>query len=557
LIGAIWWWLSQPVALAHAPVDPAAKLDCVSYAPFRNHQTPFRSDLIIGADQIAQDLEALAKVSRCVRTYSVDNGLDKVPELAAQAGLKVILGIWLGRDRAKNAELVDRALAKVEQYPDVISAIMVGSEVLLRGEMTAGDLRAILRTVKARTATPISYADVWEFWLRYREVAADVDFVTIHILPYWEDSPVRAEDAARHVDDIRQEVAVAFPGKEILIGETGWPSRGRMRDGALPSRISQARFMSEILDRARRENFRVNVFEAYDEPWKRQWEGTVGGYWGLFDGWHRGLKYPADIAVNEHPFWKMQLAAGLAFGGSIFAIAWLAARRRSPPPSLAAWIAVATSATLGGALVGLSAEDMFYQSYGIDGWLVQGTLVALSIVVPLLCSHALMAGRAVPAITELIGPREGRSRSRADWMLGLALIATALVAVETALGLVFDSRWRDFPFAGLALAVLPFCTLRLLNRGKSHAPRMAESVFAGLLMLAALYVLFNEGFRNWQSMWTAAAYGLLGLTLWRARLVSVAGRASAQDSATEAFILAVSGSRDALALKQEAAESSI
>ena len=80
------------------------------------------------------------------------------------------------------------------------------------------------------------------------------------------------------------QVVAAFPGKDILIGETGWPSHGRMRDGALPSRINQARFVSEILDRARRDNFRVNLFEAYDEPWKRRWEGTVGGYWGLLDG---------------------------------------------------------------------------------------------------------------------------------------------------------------------------------------------------------------------------------------------------------------------------------
>ena len=77
---------------------------------------------------------------------------------------------------------------------------------------------------------------------------------------------------------------MAFPGKEVLIGETGWPSKGRMRDEALPSRINQARFLSDILDRAKHENFRVILFEAYDGPWKRQWEGTVGGYWGLFDG---------------------------------------------------------------------------------------------------------------------------------------------------------------------------------------------------------------------------------------------------------------------------------
>ena len=118
---------------------------------------------------------------------------------------------------------------------------------------------------------PVTYADVWEYWLRYREIAEDVDFVTIHMLPYWENMPVRAEDAAAHVVAIQKQVALAFPGKEILIGETGWPSNGRMREGALPSRTNQARIVSEILDLAKRENFRVNLIEAYDA------RGSVSG----------------------------------------------------------------------------------------------------------------------------------------------------------------------------------------------------------------------------------------------------------------------------------------
>ncbi len=88
---------------------------------------------------------------------------------------------------------------------------------------------------------PVTYADVWEFWLRNRELAAAVDFITIHILPYWEDFPIPARDAARHVDAIRKQVVAAFPGKEILLGEFGWPSAGRMREGALPSPANQAR----------------------------------------------------------------------------------------------------------------------------------------------------------------------------------------------------------------------------------------------------------------------------------------------------------------------------
>src|ERR1035437_7091289 len=104
----------------------------------------------------------------------------------------------------------------------------------------------------------------------------------------------------RSAPKTRPRMAMAFPGKEILIGETGWPSKGRMRDGALPSRINQARFYSGILDRSKQENFRVILFEAYDEPWKRQWEGTVGGYWGLFDGKHRSEEHTSELQSRQY-----------------------------------------------------------------------------------------------------------------------------------------------------------------------------------------------------------------------------------------------------------------
>lgn len=522
-IAAVWWWLATPVTLAHAPIGHAAKLDCVSYAPFRSHQTPWNSALIISPEQIASDLVELSKISKCVRTYSVENGLDKVPDLASRVGLKVILGVWIGRNRHKNAVLIDEAISLARQYPEVITAIVVGNEVLLRGEMTASDLREIIRSVKTRVDIPVTYADVWEFWLRYREVSHDVDFVTIHILPYWEDFPVRAEDAAAHVDAIRNRMTIAFPGKEILIGETGWPSKGRMRDRALPSRINQARFNSEILDRAKQENFRVILFEAYDEPWKRQWEGTVGGYWGLYDADHRQLKYPPGVAIGNTPFWKLQLGCGLVLSISIFGTALLTLRRRLLPPRLISWVAVAISATIGGILLGVSAEKMLYESYGFGSWLAQGLLLATAIAAPLLSSNALMSGRALPTFLELIGPREGRSRSLATMALGLTLGVTTLIAAETALGLVFDPRWRDFPFAGLTMAVVPFWTLALFNRPKSGTRPLAEAVFAGLFVAAASYILFNEGLYNWQSLWTSAAYFLFGTTLWQARSVAVAG----------------------------------
>ena len=518
--------MATPVALVRAPIDPAAKLYCVSYAPFRGNQTPLNSALIVSPQQIEEDLIDLAKVSQCVRTYSVDNGLDKVPELASKVGLKVLLGVWIGNEKRKNAMLADTAISLAEAYPDTVKAIIVGNEVLLRGDMTASDLRETIRSVKARTKIPVTYADVWEYWLRYREVAADVDFVTIHVLPYWEDIPIRAEDAAAHVVAIQKRVAAAFPGKEILIGETGWPSNGRMREGALPSRTNQARIVAEILDQAQREKFRVNLIEAYDALWKREWEGTVGGNWGLFDGVYRKLKYPAGVAISNHPFWKWQLGSGMLLAVLVFAVAGLALRGRPWPPRLACWVAVGISATTAGALLGLAADKMLYESYGIGRWIGWSSLLAAAIASPLLCANALMSGRTLPTFLELMGPREGRTRSVPPIVLGIVLIITTLNASETALGLLFDPRWRDFAFASLTMAVVPFWTLTLLNRPKSGTRPLAETVFAGLFAATAIYATFNEGFDNWQALWTSAAYLLLAATLWQARCAAVAGKTS-------------------------------
>jgi len=522
IIATVWWWLATPVALARAPIDPAAKLDCVSYAPFRDGQTPLTPGLIVSPEQIQEDLVELAKISHCVRTYSVDNGLDKVPEVASKIGLKVLLGIWIGNGRLKNAQLVETAVSLAKDYPGVIKAIIVGNEVLLHGEMTPSDLRELIRSVKAHVNVPVTYADVWEYWLRYREVSDDVDFVTIHVLPYWENVPVRAEDAAAHVATIQKQVAIAFPGKEILIGETGWPSMGRMREGALPSRTNQARVISELLELAKRENFHVNLIEAFDAPWKRYWEGTVGGNWGLFDAEHRQLKYPPGVPISNYPFWKLQMGSGMGLAISVFAAAWLTLRRRpwTPPPT--SWIAVGLSATTAGILLGAAANKMLYESYGLGGWLEWGSLLAAAIASPVVCANALMSGRSLPTFLELIGPRESRTLSLPTIVLGSVLTVTTLIAAETALGLVFDARWRDFPFASLTMAVVPFWTLSLLNRPKSGTRPIAETVFACLLGAAALYSTFNEGADNWQSLWTSAAYFLLGTTLWQAR--SVAGR---------------------------------
>jgi exo-beta-1,3-glucanase (GH17 family) len=509
------------VRLSRAPIDPAAKLECVSYAPFRGAQNPLDPGLHIDAAQIAQDLAQLAQITNCVRTYSVDHGADQVAGLAQKVGLKVIQGIWLGSNRAKNLRQIETVVGLVKAYPDVIASVVVGNEVLLRGEMTASDLAAVIRSVKAQVSVPVTYADVWEFWLRNREVYDAVDFVTIHILPYWEDFPIRARYAAAHVNSIRKRMAVAFPDKDILIGETGWPSTGRMREGALPSRSNQARVVSEILDLAKSEGFHVNLIEAYDQPWKRRLEGSVGGYWGLINEAQRALKYSPGQPISNFPFWKLQMAGGLVLCVLVYGAAFFKSRRRPWSPRRSSWIAVGISATTAGILLGVAVDKMIYESLGAGGWLQWGLLLAAGILAPMLTASALMSGRSLPTFLDIIGPRGGRTDSKLVAALGITLIVTVLIAAETALGFVFDPRYRDFPFAALTMVVVPFCALMVLNRPVDGGRPIAEAVFAGLFGLSALYTVFNEGGANWQSLWTCGAYALLGLTLWQARAAKI------------------------------------
>jgi len=214
------------------------------------------------------------------------------------------------------------------------------------------------------------------------------------------------------------------------------------------------------------------------------------------------------------------MAAGMVLSALVFAAALLALRRRPWTPRLSSWIAVGVCATTAGILFGIAVDKMFYESFGIAGWLHWGALLAAGIVSPLLGAHALMSGRPLPTLLDLLGPRDDKRQPVVTLLLGAALVVSVLIGSETALGFVFDPRYRDFPFASLTMAVVPFASL-MLNRRQAGPRPLAEAAFAGLFALSAAFILVNEGKDNWQSLWTCAIYFLFAFTLWRARAAQI------------------------------------
>ena len=126
---------------------------------------------------------------------------------------------------------------------------------------------------------------------------------------------------------IRQKVAAAIPGKEIVIGEFGWPSAGRMREGARPSPSNQARAHSGD-DGARAAG---EFPRQYHRGFRSAVEAAAGRRGRRLLGHHRPRHRRTEIqlsaaAVSDHPHWLLQAAAGILLAALIFAGAWFAGR---------------------------------------------------------------------------------------------------------------------------------------------------------------------------------------------------------------------------------------
>ncbi|MDE2246356.1 MAG: glycoside hydrolase family 17 [Xanthomonadaceae bacterium] len=491
----------QPVVL---PDAPPGRIACVSYTPFyRPGESPLDPHAHVSTARIEADLAVLSRRFDCVRTYSVGQGMDQVPAIAQRAGMQVLLGIWLGRDPAANAREMALGIATARAHRAAIRAIVVGNEVLLRGELPAAAIAADLDRVRAATGLPVTYADVWEFWLRHPRLAAHVDFVTIHVLPYWEDHPVAADRAVAHVAAVVARVRAAFPGKPLLIGETGWPSRGRVREAAVPSRVNEARFVREFLLYAQHDHVPYNLIEAFDQPWKRRLEGTVGGYWGLYDD-ARKPKFPLHGAVAEDPrAWSALVPAAL------LALAFVlpARRRRWPQPALRAL------AGFGGGLALAAAWGQL--ATGARGTLEWGAgiiaLTAMLITVWILSARLArwFGGIDAPAPATALTP--ALTRLQVGWLIVLTWLDLLLV---------FDPRYRDLPLALVAPVALGFALLRVAGLVPALAPgdRRPQLLALGSAALATVIVVQERGLDPWAWAWLGLNL-LLGSGLWRARSV--------------------------------------
>ncbi len=305
---SIWSYVNNPLQL-----QPWTKTTMgLTYDPTRKGDDP-RDNIFVNEADIDKDLALLENKVHAIRTYSMLRGQHKIPEIAAKHNLNVTLGAWIDGNLEKNRQEIETLLDIGRQNNPKVIRIMVGNEVLLRNDIPEEALIEYIREVKKRgNGRPVSTSETWAEWLKHPKVVEEVDFIAVHILPYWEG--IAAEDAVDYIFDRYHDVQKAYPNKPVIITELGWPSDGQPARHATASVSNQAKVLREFLNRADQEKITYYIVEAFDQPWKQSIEGSAGAYWGIFNA-DRVAKYPMDGDVLTLPNWEHW-----ATGAAIFSI---------------------------------------------------------------------------------------------------------------------------------------------------------------------------------------------------------------------------------------------
>jgi exo-beta-1,3-glucanase (GH17 family) len=305
-----------------APAKSNVTLAGLAYGPYHTGQNP-NYFVFPSNEEVAADMPTLASLTNYIRIYSSTGPAEAIIHEAEKTHLCVNLGIWLGKYPTGTEEANAREMAAGEQLASstAVRALTVGNEVLLRGDMSEGQLIAAIEQVRAhlRRKVPITTADTYDQWLKHPNLARHVDFITVHIYPFWQKQSI--DSAMQALDAAYNQVKKAYPDKQIVIGETGWPSDGPPQGAAIPSAANQARYFREFVSWAQSQKVLYFYFDAFDEEWKGTYgngEFGVGAHWGLYqqDGTVKPalsdvLPVAANVTLSQRSYRDVYVGSGL------------------------------------------------------------------------------------------------------------------------------------------------------------------------------------------------------------------------------------------------------
>ena len=308
----------KSVEAAFKPLQSAEHLlagqsQAICYSGYRSGQHPDRGEGAVNPsyEQILEDLLILQKQTpfRLMRLYDCGTNTQMVLEVIQknELGFEVMLGIWLRAElsahetcewltepipqeeldanKIENAKEIAQGIALANQYSDIIVTVNVGNEALVEWNDHMVDVDTIIgyvKQVQQAIEQPVTVADNYKWWADHgKELAAVVDFVSIHTYPIWENKDI--EEGMSYTIENVLEVMDSLPGAPIVITEAGWATTAS-EFGQRASEEKQKMYVDALLYWATRNNISTFIFEAFDEDWKGNPNDPLGAekHWGLY-----------------------------------------------------------------------------------------------------------------------------------------------------------------------------------------------------------------------------------------------------------------------------------
>jgi cellulose synthase/poly-beta-1,6-N-acetylglucosamine synthase-like glycosyltransferase/exo-beta-1,3-glucanase (GH17 family) len=411
-------------------------LPSVSYTPFEpGHSVDAATD----PEKIRADLKSLSTVTRAVRLYTSTEGSELVPPIAAEFGMKVMLGIWIAKDVGRNDREIEAAI-DLARHNGNVNGIVVGNETIFTDQQIpienlvppserdafAGEaarilaeeaqrikdaeaapeqerdkaskwandennaqrlIRLIQRVKKSVNVgnVPVTTGDIYSVWSEHPSLASAAEFIAAHVLPYWErfSSAEAVDQAINRYQFLRNQ----FAGKRIMIAEFGWPSAGYNLGKAMPGLFEQASVLRNFVSRAEAIGVDYNIVEGMDRPWK-YFEGGVGPYWGILNN-SGDVKFPWTGPIVNLDYWKLATIAVLV--GILLSLPILGLAQPT----------VLQALTLSAAANGVGAWAATVFAYWAGHYFVFGSAFALTLGLTLLVPLVLIAMTRVEEIAAI------------------------------------------------------------------------------------------------------------------------------------------------------------
>lgn len=246
--------------------------------PWGTTYTPYNPETgdCMTQEDVEKDIAALAaKDIKIVRTYSTDcSTLEFVGDACEKHGIQMMVGVFIDGSAGCSASSpkIAEQISALKNWGkwDMVQLVTVGNEAIINGYCTAAEIASLVETCKSEFSgytglyTTAETVNIWQEPETQSALCGVVDILGTNAHAFF-NYQTTADKAGEFVKGQLDIVSNLCEGKEGIVLETGWPSRGTSLGLAVAGVAEQRTALDSIIKEC---GDKAVLFSLYDDKWK-------------------------------------------------------------------------------------------------------------------------------------------------------------------------------------------------------------------------------------------------------------------------------------------------